>query len=293
MRHTSTQVRRVGDVVVVYRPDEEGTADLIAGVCEGAIRLAVTDWGLEPPENCRIHVMTAPVRFVFESAPWPWRVLLAASLPGWLPRVRRLWPYSAAWTQRYGRRVAIGVKPPRLVAQADRSIGARIYIEEPDPQVKVQHVACHELVHACSARLGLPMWLNEGLAMVSVDRYLGKPTISPASLRLVREHAPKTAPPSYRTLARLGAEAIAYQTVRGYWLVRYLEAVHAGVLKRAFAGHRNGLAVERAVLAELGLAPADVWTSVDDLVTGYFSDTTGGGRGRAPRDRDAAGGSAA
>ncbi|MFN2272355.1 MAG: hypothetical protein ACK2US_16050, partial [Anaerolineae bacterium] len=146
-------VREVGEVMVVHTPDERETADLVAGTCEKALELAARDWGLAPPANCRIYVMTSWLGFVFQSAPWPWRILLGATMPFWCFRAARTWPYSAAWTQAYGSRVAIGVKPPRLLAESNRSIGARMFVEELDMRLNVQHVTCHELVHACSAYL--------------------------------------------------------------------------------------------------------------------------------------------
>jgi hypothetical protein len=152
--------KTIGQVILVYDPVEHDTADLIGDVCEKSIQLAYENWGLEPPEDCRIYVMTSWMGFVFRSAPWSWRILLGLAIPFWCFRARRTWPLSAAWTQRYGRRVAIGVKPPRLLEQSDRSIGVRMFVEEKDMKVNVQRVTCHELVHACSAHLRLPMWLN-------------------------------------------------------------------------------------------------------------------------------------
>ena len=111
--------RTISNVMLVFDPGEQDTADLIGGTCEKAIQLTQENWGLELPENCRIYVMTSWLGFVFQSAPWPWRILLGATLPFWGFRARRTWPYSAAWTQRYGRRVAIGVKPPRLFGPSE------------------------------------------------------------------------------------------------------------------------------------------------------------------------------
>jgi hypothetical protein len=48
----------------------------------------------------------------------------------------------------------------------DDFVGEFIFVEEKDTQTNVRHVTCHELTHACSAYLGLPAWLNEGLAVV-------------------------------------------------------------------------------------------------------------------------------
>lgn len=262
--------RTVGNVTLVYDPGERDTADLIAGACEKAIQLAQELWGLAPPEDCRIYVMTAWLGFVFQSAPWPWRVLLGLTMPFWCFRARRTWPYSAAWTQRYGRRVAIGVKPPRMLAQSDRSIGLRMFVEETDMRVNVQHVTCHELVHACSAHLRLPPWLNEGIATVTVDRFLGRPTIRQETLQFMRDFVPKAAPPTYRELSRMGSEAIAYHGIRAYWLVCYLEETRPGLLRRMFSLHRDARQMGEEVIAELGMEPQRFWREIDDALAGHF-----------------------
>jgi hypothetical protein len=260
----------VGTIVIEFDPGEEATADLIGGACGKAIRLAGEIWGLKEPANCRIQVMTSWPGFVFRSAPWPWRIILAATIPFWFLRVRRMWPYAGAWTQSYGKRAAIGVKPPRLLLQGDRSIGARIFIEEQDMNVKMRHLACHELVHACAAGLKLPMWLNEGIAMVTVDRFLEKPSIRQESLALLRDFVPKRPPPTYPQLSRMRGEAIAYHTVRGYWLVRYLEKKRPGFLKRAFSQPKDARVMEREMAAELGMAPESFWAEIDGAVADYF-----------------------
>jgi hypothetical protein len=262
--------RTIGNVMLVYDPGEQDTVDLIAATCEKAIQLAQELWGLAPPENCRIYVMTSWWGFVFQSAPWSWRILLGATMPFWCFRARRTWPYSAAWTQRYGKRVAIGVKPPRLLAQSDRSIGVRMFVEEKDMGVNVQHVTCHELVHACSAHLRLPTWLNEGIATVTVDRFLGRPTIRHETLAFMRDFAPKAAPPTYRELSRMGGEAIVYHGIRGYWLVRYLEETRPGFLRRMFSLHQDTRMMEGGMIAELGMEPVRFWSDIDGVMVDYF-----------------------
>ena len=268
--HGSMKSRTIGNLVLVYDPGEQDTADLISGACKMAIQLAQENWGLEPPEDCRIYVMTSWLGFVFQSAPWSWRILLGATMPFWCFRARRTWPYSAAWTQRYGRRVAIGVKPPRLLAQSDRSIGVRMFVEEKDMKVNMQHITCHELVHACSAHLRLPTWLNEGIATVTVDRFLGRPTIRQETLEFMRGFVPKGAPPTYRELSRMGVEAIAYHGMRGYWLVRYLEEKRPGFLRYMFSLRQDARAIEREMVAELGMEPKSFWSDIDGVIVGHF-----------------------
>jgi len=265
--------RTVAGVAVVVNPDEQETVDLIGSACAKAIQLSQELWGLGSPEECRIYVMTSWLGFVFQSAPWPWRILLGATIPFWCLRARRTWPYSAAWTQRYGRRVAIGVKPPRLLEQSDRSIGVRMFVEEKDMRVNVQHVTCHELTHACSAHLRLPTWLNEGIATVTVDRFLKRPTIREETLAFMRGFLPKGAPPTYRELSRMGGEAIAYHGMRGYWLVRYLEEEHPGFLRRMFSLRRDPKAIEQEMIVELGMEPGRFWGQIDNVVVDHFERT--------------------
>ena len=181
-----------------------------------SLRVINDSWGLEAPQDCRIYVMTSWMRFVFQSAPFPWRVVLALSLPLWPGRFRRTWEFSAAWTLRYGRRVVIGIKPPRLLELSNKRVGAYMYEPETDVQAKMRQLTCHELIHACSATLRLPAWLNEGLAFVTVDRCLGKRTIRLDTLDMLRRIQPKEPPPGYRELVRLEPELIAYHGVRGY-----------------------------------------------------------------------------
>jgi hypothetical protein len=264
------RAKAIGNVVLVYDPGEQDTADLIGGACEKAIQLTQENWGLEPPEDCRIYVMTSWLGFVFQSAPWSWRILLGATMPFWCFRARRTWSYSAAWTQRYGRRVAIGVKPPRLLAQSDRSVGVRMFVEQKDMKVSVQHVTCHELVHACSAHLRLPTWLNEGIATVTVDRFWGRPTIRRETLEFMKSFVPKGAPPTYRKLSHMGGEAIAYHGMRGYWLVRYLEEKRPGFLKRMFSPRQDAKVIEREMVTELGLESESFWRDIDDVIVGHF-----------------------
>ena len=266
------ELKTISGVTLVIDPGEQDTVDLIGSACGKAVPLIQEMWGLDTPEDCRIYVMTSWLGFVFQSAPWHWRILLGATMPFWCFRARRTWPYSAAWTQRYGRRVAIGVKPPRLLEQSDKSIGVRMFVEEKDMKVNVQHVTCHELVHACSAHLKLPTWLNEGIATVTVDRFLERPTIRQETLEFVRGFLPKGAPPTYRKLSRMGGEAIAYHGMRGYWLVRYLEEKSPGFLRRMFSLRQHSEAIEQDMIFELGMEPGHFWSEIDDLVVDYFEE---------------------
>ena len=117
------ETKSIDNIALFFDRDERDSAELIGQACERSLRLIHACWGLETPEDCRVYVMTSWPRFVFHSAPWPWRILLAASMPLWYFRVKGIWKYAGGWAQQYGKRKAIGVKPPRLMQLADRSMG--------------------------------------------------------------------------------------------------------------------------------------------------------------------------
>lgn len=261
-----------GGACIECEPEDVATGRLMAEACDEAFRLAEAAWGLPPPADCRLYVMTSWRRFIFQSAPWPWKVVLALNYPLWSGRARRTWPFSAGWTQHYGRRTAIGIKPPRLLEISDKSVGVHMYVEEKDPVAKIRHLTCHELIHATSAHLHLSAWLNEGLAAYSVDRFMGKPTIREDSLGLLRQTPTKSSPPSYRAMARLRGETLAYHAIRGYWIVRYLEDTQPGFLRGLLSTRQAPAAIERLVAEHLGLQPHGLWREIDDLVVRHFGD---------------------
>jgi hypothetical protein len=133
-------------------------------------------------------------------------------------------------------------------------------------QVKLQHLVCHELTHACSAHLKLPMWLNEGIAMLSVERYLGKRVISLNTQAMLREQPPHTRPPSYREMVRMDARSMALHTARGYWLVGLLEKTQPGFLKQIFSNKLQLRSIDLEMARLLGLPPEHFWQQVDDLL---------------------------
>jgi hypothetical protein len=263
-------MKKVGDIRIIYPKKEAKTAELAAEACEEAFRLTRDIWGLKPPKDCRIYVMTSWLGFIINSAPPKWKLSLLPTFPLWMPRIRRTWPYSAAWTQRYGPRIAIGIKPPRLIERSQRKIGSIMLVEEPDPDLNIRNVTCHELIHACSARLILPMWLNEGIALYGTERFSGKPSIRTETLRLIREHSPKEGPPSYSRLSRMRVEQIAYHDSRGYWLVKYLEETSPGFLKSLFDLHRYESELEEKIAEKLGIGKEDLWLKIDDIITGRY-----------------------
>ena len=260
----------IDGLILYFDPEEQSAADLIALACEKSIRVIRESWGLEPPSDCRAYVMTSWPQFLFHSAPWSWRILGLASAPLWVYRVRKLWEHAGGWAQRYGQRVVVGVKPPRLIATSNRSIGQQIFVREEDLRLKVEQVTCHELTHAFAAHLRLPMWLNEGMAMVAVDRYCRKATVQQRTLEALADPVQASDRRSHRK-ARMGEhDRLVYHCVRGYWLTRYVEDMEPGLIASCLAQGLAARQLEKAVMAACGPEAHDFSSEIDRLLVSHF-----------------------
>jgi hypothetical protein len=266
------EMQPVDALMLYYDSAERKTADLIAKACRKTLQVVQEHWRLAPPADCRVYVMTSWSRFMFHSAPWSWRIMMAVTLPFWSRRARQMWPLAGGFHQAYGRRRAIGVKPPRLIQRADGALGERIFVpdETADVERKVQHITCHELTHACAAHLKPPMWLNEGLAMVTVDLYAGNQTVRQETLDLLTRATFPGEPAGYRDLGAGDTDALLYHAVRGYWLVRYLQDQHPGLLGQLLAIRHDSREITNLMATALGLKEADVWQAIDGIVADQF-----------------------
>ena len=262
--------KKFENIAVIYDSPDRETASLVGDAVSQTLSLVQTSWGLGAPHRCRIYLMTSWWGFIFQSAPWTWKILLAITFPLWCFRARRTWPYSAAWTQAYGKYIAIGIKPPHLLEASDKSIGLKIFVREDDMRLKIRHLTCHELTHACSAHLKFPAWLNEGLAVVTVDRLLAKPTIRTDTLEMLRSHEPFEKPPTYRQLSRSNMQTIAYHAVISYWLVHYLEEVRPGFLKRLLTSTPQPSMFDRDIAGELGMDPGSFWREIPTVLASHY-----------------------
>ena len=263
----------VAGVQLYYPPEEAQTADIIAGACVRSLEIIRERWRLNAPAECRIYVMTSWREFLLHAAPWPWRIAMTITLPIWGPRAQALWTVAGGFHQAFGRRRAIGVKPPRLLAEADRTIGQRIFVrpEPRDLEREVRQVTCHELTHACTAHLKPPMWLNEGLAMVTVDHFNGAPTVRDDSLEiLARGHATGDSA-RYQDIDADDQKALLYHAVRGYWLTRFLDEQHPDTLQSLLAGPHNRREVSELLAEAVGCEDQRVWQEIDGIVVNHYA----------------------
>ena len=269
--------KSIRSLTLTYDAEEAGAAQLIGRACERSLDLIRDLWALEVPAGCRVYVMTSWQRFLFHSAPWPWRIYLALTLPLRYGRIRQLWRLSGGWAQRYGTRQIIGLKPPHLLENVDAGLRERIFYPR-EVEEWVQHNTCHELVHACSEHLRLPSWLHEGLAMVTVDRYAAKPTVKQDTLKALDRPAAGPLPRERVGSLTTDPDNLLVLAVRGYWLTRYLEEEYPALLASLLTRQQPVEALEDALAAGLGMTREEYGQKIDGIVVSHFDSAPGGNR---------------
>ena len=255
-----------GSLKVFFTAPEHAAAKLIGNAAEKSARLIREHWGLAMPPEVRLYVMTSWLQPMFHAASWPRKIYMGVMLPLWYWRARRLWQAAGGWAQPLGRRRMVGVKPPRLIQTSDSGLGARIFMPETDMARKAEQITCHELTHAATAHLKLPSWLNEGLAMLTVDRFVGSRTVQAETVAALA-HASDLS--RSRRLPQ-DPDALVYVYVRGYWLTRYFEETRPGLLKSLLTQRHTPAELENRIAAPYGIEQATFLRDLDRTVAAYF-----------------------
>jgi len=159
----------VAGTPIIYKADYSRTAIAIAEAIEKTVSVVSNYWNLRVPKGCEVHVLTDWEEFVDQTVPKYFRFIVNLTKPLWRSRAGRAFMLAGGWLLPWRGRPSVGVKPPELLAQSKSELENRLFVEVSEPLEKVRHLACHEFTHACTAHLRLPFWLNQGIAMRTVD----------------------------------------------------------------------------------------------------------------------------
>ncbi len=254
-------------LTLFYDASNENSVELIQKACEKSIRIIQEHLGLELPKDCRVYIMTSWFQ-LFQSVPWFWKILLTVTIPFWALRVKKIWPFVGGWEQKFGQRRIVGVKPPRLLQLADRKIGDRIFIKEKNIEEKVQNITCHELTHAFTSHLRLPIWLKEGLAMIMVDKFFKKTTVQKNTLEILQKSSGSYS--GYDGYRFKDKDALVYLYARGYWLTRYIEETQPELLKDLLTKRYRKSELEENIAKVYGKKKNEFWNEIDLILVSYF-----------------------
>ncbi|MEE8331965.1 MAG: hypothetical protein V3R84_09350 [Acidimicrobiia bacterium] len=252
---------------LVYAPAEEAGAEVIRGAIEESVPVIRELWPFRPPRRAKVVVWTDWMDGYREGLPRVQRLLF----PLFRKRIAgygdRLWKLVGGITLR-SQPPAVLIKPPRLLKDADIRIGEKLFVHLDDINDRVRSITCHELVHAYATVRPLPAWLNEGIAMLTVDRFFGFDTVKPQTIELL---GATTAPVRlYRRLPRLTDSELVKFYARGYWLTRYLREQHPDELQRILS-QKLAIGLGDGRLAKiLGVKKTELWEQFDGIVWDHY-----------------------
>lgn len=258
-------------IPLFYPPGEEAAAHLIAEACDRSLLLARDRWGLAPPADCRVYVATDWRAFLFLSAPRYWKPFLVLYYPLYAWRMAAMWPMAGGLTLAFGQRKAVAIKPPHMLETSDTTIGQQIYISNPNVNEKVQTITCHEMVHTCTQHLRLPAWLNEGLATLAMEHYLGRPVVRPDTLERAELFSgrPRLV---MRPSGEKGRQPMLEIYIFGYWLTRYMEDTRPDLLKVLLTRHRRTAEMENMAAAAFGMSRQDFWKQIGGKIRLFYGE---------------------
>jgi hypothetical protein len=233
------------DLQVVHAPEHEAIAQVMTAAVAETDALLSRRWGLTGTRACEIHVLTSWERFVDETVPARYRPWVRISKPLWRGRAARTFAVAGGWMLPWPGRPAVGVKPPELLKSSATPMGVRLFEPVSDPVEKVRHLTCHEFTHACTAHLRLPVWLNEGLAMVAVDHLAGHQTVRGDTRGLVTSDPSSLDRRGYRRVRAGDEKALLRLYATGYWITRQLDASNASALRELLSRRRPRREVRR------------------------------------------------
>jgi len=131
------------------------------------------------------------------------------------------------------------------------------------------------MTHAFSANLKLPLWLNEGIAMVTVDKYFGRSTVKSNTLQSLNPNRRRRSVVNYRNLSEMKRENIIYAYVRGYWIVRFLMDMCPGLLNDLMKKKQSHRAIEKKIASALNISRKAFCDEIDCAVVDYFKNRLG------------------
>lgn len=265
------EIKPINGMKIYYDSDEIKAVDQLAQACERSLQSIKNTWNLAAPQDCRVYLMDSWPRCVFLGAPLGSQILLGLTLPLWYRDFKMRWLHAGGWSQRYGSRQIVGIKAPRLIAETPDAMGESLFVKEEDLEQKFLSIVCHELTHACSAHLDLPIWFNEGLAMVSVDRCLEKQTVLPGTLALLNSEENGGDSADRFNMKTQSREEIILLYVRGYWLTRYLVENNPDLVEELLSEKLSANDFDARIARSLDVSPESFWQQIDPILADHYS----------------------
>lgn len=220
--------QNIQGIKLYYKEKQHETADIIINNIKKAQELLETEWGLVMPDDCRVYIMEDFSSFLWQSTPFAYKPLLLLNYLLAKKQYQELWKVAGGFAKQYGSRHVIGIKEKYLIKLEGNEASKDLFVIETSIEDKIANILCHEMTHAATQNQKLPMWLHEGIALIAVDKLLGKDTVKKESIQLFKDYYD----------AEKEDDMLKFY-ITGYWITKYLAEAQPEQLKKILNGEET------------------------------------------------------
>jgi len=221
------------NIIVHYETAYKSVAVEVLQSFEKAEPILIKKWGPRNSDFIVVYICNSPIDFVFSIATGILRLLWKITYPLWARKLELFYNRAGGVTMHIKSKSYIWLRPPDAYDYVEKTIGKLLFGKIEDRSEKLQFVFVHELTHAHIGNRKLPTWINEGIAMITVDEYFSKCTVLESTLTtLFKDHRNYNLV-TYRKMANSRPIDIAFTYTYGYWATRYIEEVYPNILMEA------------------------------------------------------------
>lgn len=260
---------------IYYYPEHGESAEVVREAAREGAEFIKNYWGLSIPEGTTIAIVRSWFDLFKKTSNLPQKLLTALLQPHVFIRFRRMWRIIGGVAGQRGKVPVIGLKSLEYFKQSDPMVGRLIYQKNLDDLEAYRCIVCHELTHTALLSVGPPRWLNEGVAMLTVDQMSrGNSVREGTRLSLQVPRLSREPRLTYRCFFP-NVVSMFETYARSYWFVRYFME-HVPGLMLAFLHNRYHYGRVRKVIADsLGTSRMDVWSVLVREASEYFQDSLG------------------
>jgi hypothetical protein len=258
------------DIFIIYNKNYCREAEIVKKEYKNIFSLIEKLWGLKKSSKYGVYILDSFMKYIFSYFPVKERLMLLLTLPFWYFKIRRKWKKWMGVSNTNHVVKKILVKPIISYSKLDYGFSELLFYNENDPEIKFKSVLCQELLYLFSSYLNIPSWLNYGISLVTINKYIGKKIIRTDTINILREYHIKEK--NINNIRDIDDKKIAYNYAKGYWTVRYLEKNYPGFLKESFK--KKDLDIEKEIAEKIGISTdkESFWSELDEFLYNYFKD---------------------
>lgn len=255
---------KIDGLEVIHKERYLKEVNILKFIFKDIVSLVNKLWGFEKKSKIVVYITKSSTKFIFYTLPTYKKILLLLIFPIWYISTKKHLPRWGGITYKRDNINFIMAKPIEVYSNIESGIGKMVYkrIRKNETIYKISICLC--IVDTFSSSFRLPLWIKEGIKIVTIEKIIGKQLVKNDSLFLLKEKTGQTI--NCITINEKDNDImLAYNYVKGYWTVRYLEENYPGFLKETFKEYKGEEIVEQIRL-KLGLNHESFWEKLDELL---------------------------